>query len=95
MPMQFRQTYEGPLERWIDLKDRDLGQGIRAVDSFTTLDVPVDLTSFADHAKEINMAPDWKEATEKITRSMVLLSQSIQDLKLTLNTNKAEHIPAF
>ena len=95
MPVQFRQTYEGPLEQWVDLKDRDLGRGLKATDDMTGQEVPVDLTSFADDAKEINMAEDWKDGVENISRSTALLDQTLEEPDLTQNAGKAEHVPMF
>ena len=54
MPTQFRRVYEGSLEEWIEHKERDLGRGIRSLDHMTGEEVQVDLTCFADDAKDLS-----------------------------------------
>ena len=72
-----------------------MGRGLKATDDMTGQEVPVDLTSFADDAKEINMAADWQEGVEKISRSTVLLDQNLVKPALTQNAGKSEHVPMY
>ena len=41
------------------------------------------------------MTADWQEGVEKISRSTVLMDQTLDEPDLTQNAGKSEHVPMF